>query len=80
MENPKEDYMQLQGGKHGSHNMKETKSSNYLWINRWLDYHQNKEKCGIVEKDDTQTLDDIVVFIQLHCVIETLLGKCGVVH
>jgi len=30
LENPKENYMQLQGGKLGSHNMKETKSSNCL--------------------------------------------------
>jgi hypothetical protein len=47
--------MQLQGGELGSHNTKETKSSNRLWINRWLDHHQNQKKCGIVEKDNTQT-------------------------
>jgi hypothetical protein len=50
--------MQLHASKHGSHNMKETKFYNRLWIKRWLDPHQNHKKCGIVEKDNIQTLED----------------------
>ncbi len=43
MQNPNEDYMQFQVGGPRSQNMKETKSSNHLWINRSLDHHQNHE-------------------------------------
>jgi hypothetical protein len=43
--------MQLQGGKPKSHNMKETKSSNHLWIDGWLDPHQNQEKCQMFDSD-----------------------------
>jgi hypothetical protein len=64
--------MQLQGRGPKSHNMKETKSSNHLWIDGWLDRHQNQEKCGIVGKDDAQTHDDKIVFIKLQCAVQTI--------
>jgi hypothetical protein len=57
---------------HGSHNMKEMKSSNHLWIDEWLDYYQNHEKCEIVGKDDVQTHDNKIMFIQSHCVVHII--------
>jgi hypothetical protein len=64
--------MQLQGGGIGSHNGKETKSSNRLWIDEWLDYHQNQKKCGIVGKNNAQTLNDKIMFIQSYYVVQTI--------
>jgi hypothetical protein len=57
---------------HGSHNMKEMKSSNCMWIDEWLDYHQNHEKCGMVKKDNVQTHDNKIMFIQLDYVVHTI--------
>jgi hypothetical protein len=61
--------MQLQGGEPKSLNTTETKSSKHMWIDEWLDYHQNQNKCGIVGKDDTQTPNNKIMFIQSHFVI-----------
>jgi hypothetical protein len=64
--------MQLEGGRFGPLNTIETKSSKHQWINRWLDCHQNHNNCGIVWKDDTQTPNDKIVFIQSHCAVESV--------
>jgi hypothetical protein len=50
--------MQFQASGHGFHNMKKTNSYNHLQIDIRLDHQQNHLKCGIVRKDNVQTLDD----------------------
>jgi hypothetical protein len=51
---------------------KKTKSSNHLWIDGWLDHHQNQKKCGIIGKDDAQTPDDKIMFIKLQCTVQII--------
>ncbi len=76
MENPKGNYMEFYGGGLGSFNMIETKFSKHLWIDGWLDYHQNQKMCGIIGKDDAQTPNNKIVSIQSHYVI--LKNICNV--
>jgi hypothetical protein len=50
--------MQLWKGTCRSHDMKETHFYKCLWIDGWLDCHQDHKKCGIVGKDDVQTSNE----------------------
>jgi hypothetical protein len=64
--------MQFQACELGSHNMKKTKSFNCMWIDRWLDHHQNRKKCEIVGKDDVYTPNDKIMFIKSQYVVHTI--------
>jgi hypothetical protein len=65
--------MQLQASGPESHNMNETKFSNCMWINKWLDRHQNHEKCGIVKENNVQTPKEKIMFIQSHYVMHVVI-------
>ncbi len=54
--------------------MIETKSSKCLWIDKWLDHHQKEDKCGIVKKDDAQTLDNKIMFNQSPSAIQAIFA------
>ncbi len=58
----------------GPTTQKKQSPPNHLWIDGQLDHHQNEKKCGIVKKDDAQTPNNKILFVQSHCLVQIIFA------